>query len=371
MRTLTRALRTAILTCAAALAQTTFAAPPHNWTYHVNGRYGYVESQYTNVCDGVPWTSCSHPILWVMYDGTASLGVLKAKVPNLYQLIQPALDPSPQAGMAEYVTIFNLVPSPTQYIGDDAGVKDEEWVILEQPTSPWKWGMLPHQAHVLKAFADHTQIVRDDPLQDHSVLMRVYDDVRTLSLTLSQPTASDVAQLTTARQWGKDHPDPAHWWAYDVNGVYGYVKDSVDPTCTPDWHRCKKPIQWLLYNGRRDNGENVFTAFETPTELDTSQQNASPVTVAMRPGSNHATVSYLVTDGSEASQDISMAFHSDLWFVSQDIAHSQLQPSSLTVAEMNTLADQRKKFNAGRQAFMRRALQDYLNRQEIIVHTEP
>lgn len=365
------ALRCAILMCAAALAQTAFATPAHNWTYHLNGRYGYVESQYTNACDGVPWQRCSHPILWVMYTGTASLGVLKTKAPKLYKVIQPALDPSPQAGMAEYVTIFNLVPSPTQYIGDDTGVKDQEWIILEAPQSPWTWGILPHHAHVLKAFADHTHVVRDHRIEDHSVIMRVYDDVRAKAITLGQPTASDLAQLKLALQWGKEHPDPAHWWAYDVDGVYGYVKDSVDPTCTPDWHRCKKAILWLLYNGRRDNGEDVFTAFKTPTQLDTSLKNASPITLAIRPGSNHATVSYLVTDGSEAGRDISIAFRSDLWFASQDIAHSQLEPSSVTVAEMNTLAGRRQAFNQGRENFMRHALKDYMNRKEIVVHTEP
>lgn len=371
MKNLVFALRLSILACAALLAQPAFASAAHGWTYHVNGRYGYVNSQYANLCASVPWQSCSRPIVWLMYDGTAALGVLQSKRPALYRLIKPALDPSTDVGPETSVTLFGLVPSPTQYISDVDGMKSQQYLILEVPRSPWQWGPLPHHVRVLREFADGTHTVNRGPISANSLMMRAYDDVRSMALTLSQPTASDMAQLAAARQWGKDHPEPAHWWAYHVDGVYGFVKDPVAPTCTPDWKLCKKPITWFLYNGQKDDGENVFTLFHSPTQLAAGKQVASPMTFSVQPSANNATLSYLVTDGSEAAQNVSIDYRSDLWFALQDVARGQLQPSSVTVAEMNTLANQRQAFNHGRQAFMRRALEDYMNRQEIIVHTEP
>jgi hypothetical protein len=363
-RTLGRIAASTALILAAPMVH---ADPAHFWQYHVNGRYGYVQSQYVNACASVPWRDCKQPIIWYMFDGTINLSTLAAKRPKLAQFIAQRFgDNVPDQYSSETEIFLTVTPDPNHLVTGQGGMAHQAFVILDSTSGTW-----PTNAMLLDVYGNGSLHGAVHDLDRDSAAAYAFQDLLHHQISVSKPNASDRAEVRAIIQQAKQHPAPKHWWAYDIDGVYGYVKDPADPTCTPDWHLCKKPITWLLYNGERANGRNVFTVFQSPGRLASDKQTASPITFAVYPDGSRAMLSYLVTDGSAVDNVESIDYRSDLWFAAQDVAHDQVQPSSITVAEMNTLANQRQAFNQGRQAFMRRALEDYMNRQEIIVHTEP
>lgn len=359
-----RLAATTALLLAAPLAH---AAPVHYWQYHENGRYGYVQSQYVNACSGVAWKDCKQPIIWYMYDGAVNLSVLASKHPHFAQFIAHKFGQTlPDQYSSETEIILSVTPDPNQYVVGQGAMAHRAYVILDSTSGEW-----PTDAMLLDVYGNGSMHGEVHDLDRDSPAAYAYHDLLNHQIALGEMNASDRAEFQKMLQQAKQSVTPQHWWAYDVNGIYGYIKDPSDPTCTPDWHLCKKPITWLLYNGQRANGRNVFTLFHSPSRLLSGKQIASPVTLAVYPGGDQAMLSYLVTDGSAVDHVASVAYRSELWLAAQDASHGQVQPSSITAGEMNALSEQLKEFDKGREAYMQRALQDYLNRQEIIIHTEP
>lgn len=337
------------------------ADPAHFWRYQENGRYGYVHSTYVNACAGLTWQDCKLPISWYAYRGTLKLSQLKVSNPPLAQYVAAQFGIEPTSSFDDpYLVMVSLSPDPDHLLFGQGALARHDWLIFFATTLrlPASKVLLLHVA------ADGTLSGRMHDVARGSPAAQAFQDLELGQLQVSAPTASDRAQAQAAKQFVKDHPAPTHWWMYDVNGRYGYVQDSADPTCTPHWRQCKKKIVWLMYDGQQSNGEQVFTLFDSPTQLKQIQGQASAMQLSER-ANGQASVSFLGTDGSETSQDLTAGDRSPVWFAQQDAAHGQLTPSQLTASDQAPLQTAARKFQTSRGVLAGKMLQSWINKPRV------
>ena len=351
----------AVLSGPAAVADTT-----HHWAYEQSGHYGYVTSQYTNICEGKPWQNCQN-LLWLSYDGSVQMADLKANNPSLYQAIASTTAEALPGG--NYANFFAATPTPTQLVFGSGVGAVRFWVVIISVVAPTdRVHLHPVAGVMIKTHVEGSVTTSPAQYSNDSVPGEAYADVQTGAIAGSSLNTADLAQIGKpfATGAGAATAAPAHWWAYDVDGRYGYVNDSSDPTCTPDWTACKKPITWLLYDGERSDKTQVFTLFKSPTELDATENGqASPVQFSASSPNGDFTTSYLMTDGSEMSQDDRIPYRSAIWFAMDDASHNQLTPSQLSDAQKTQFAGAAQQSQKARGAFMGQAFQSWMNEQRV------
>jgi len=340
------------------------ADPAHFWRYQENGRYGYVQSTYVNACAGQTWQSCKQPISWYAYRGTMKLSQLQVSNPPLAHYVAAQFGIRSTSNFDPYLAMVSVSPDPDHLLFGQGALARHDWLIYFATVDPLTLRLPASKVLVLHVAADGTLSGREHDVERGSPAALAFQDLELGQLQVSTPTASDQAQEDAAQQLAKDHPAPVHWWMYAVNGRYGYVQDPADPTCTPDWRQCKKPITWLMYDGQKSNGEQVFTLFDSPTRLKVISGQASAMQLSER-DNGQASVSYLGTDGSETSQDLTVGARSPGWFAQQDAAHGQLTPSQLTASEQAPLQTAARKFQKSRGVLAGKMLQSWINKPRV------